>query len=202
MLRVLCSPTPAAFRDSRAVNGVYARCRRRARKSAQSGGPWHNHVATVSQCLPSEWSHRQACSERVQRRTGHAAVWTVYQLRGELFCYLPPLFCYLPCFAIADHALGSSRCEAPTARWKRHKVRASGEGERGILQMTPELARIFASFQPSCKTDAKCGLLEHKKGATWPSPLPSAKAINLVPQRCDTRVAGTLKNGLSGHRSD
>jgi hypothetical protein len=106
------------------------------------------------------------------------------------------------CFAIADHALGSSRCEAPTARWKRHKVRASGEGEAGILQMTPELARIFASFQPSCKTDAKCGLLEHKKGATWPSPLPSAKAINLVPQRCDTRVAGTLKNGLSGHRSD
>jgi hypothetical protein len=42
---------------------------------------------------------------------------------------------------------------------KGSKVRASGEGEAGILQMTPELAKIFASFQPSCKTDAKCGPL-------------------------------------------
>jgi hypothetical protein len=28
------------------------------------------------------------------------------------------------------------------------------------------------------------------------------QAINLVPQRCEARVAGTLKNSLSGHRSD
>ena len=33
------------------------------------------------------------------------------------------------CFAIAGHALGSSRCEAPTARWKRQQSPASGEGE-------------------------------------------------------------------------
>jgi hypothetical protein len=28
-----------------------------------------------------------------------------------------------------------------------------------ILQMTPELAKIFASFRPSSKTDARCGPL-------------------------------------------